>query len=134
MSCGKGSALGTVGQLRQALLMQVDLRHQSRCSAHNARAGHCCSEVSCASGSRLLCNDLLRDSPSLLICCHRAPQQSQQHPSPSSDGQRCRIEEGTCFMCSDANSRDFYHMFYQNCNFYFFFLVLSVRMKRFRLI
>lgn len=66
MSCGKGRASGIVGQLWQALLMQVDSRHQSRCSTHNAYAERCCWEVSCASGSQLLCNNLLGDPPSLL--------------------------------------------------------------------
>lgn len=90
MSCGKGRASGTVGQLQQALVMQLDWSHQSWCSAHNTEHRYC--QVSRASGSWQHCNDLLRDPPSLLSH-HRAPQQSQQlgllstlHPSPPQMG------------------------------------------------
>ena len=99
MSRGKGRPSGTVGQLRQAFLMQVSSRHRSRCSARSAHAEHCCWEVSSAPGSQLLCNDLLRDPPSL-FGRHRAPQQWQQlgllsvlHPSPIQVGSDAEPKE-----------------------------------------
>lgn len=96
---------------------------------HSAYAEHFSWEVSWASGSQLVCIDLLRDLPLLLLNHHRTPQQSQQqgllsvlHPCHPQVGSDAELKEVHCLCLVIAASGIFVIGFIATVIFKVFFL------------